>query len=407
MTTTNLPQKFPKVFRLIAEFIRLETSAGILLFAAAVLALLLDNSPLSHFYEMWIYRPFSIQLQGWHFSTTAIFWINDFLMVIFFLLVGLEIKREILIGELNSLQRVILPAIGAVGGMIVPALVYLAFNATDKVAITGWAIPTATDIAFALGILSLLGKRVPVGLKLYLMALAIFDDLGAILIITFFYQTHLSWLAMLGVLVCLLALFALNRLRVKTLWIYGVLGILMWVFFLKSGIHPTISGVLLALMIPLNGVGSKEGPEDKSPLRRLERGLHPWVAYGILPLFGFANAGISFSNLSLNQLFGSIPLGILLGLFIGKQVGVFVATGLAIRLGVAQMPKGGSWFTLYAIAIICGVGFTMSLFIGSLAFGIVDTDYTASVRFGVLAGSGLSGVLGYLLLYKNCCKKST
>lgn len=390
---------FPKALTIIAEFIRLETSAGILLFAAAVLALLLDNSPLSHFYQTFIHLPFIVQLGSWHFTTSSIFWINDALMTIFFLLVGLEIKREICMGELNTIGKVTLPGIAAIGGMVVPALIYIAFNLGDQVAVNGWAIPTATDIAFALGILSLLGKRVPIGLKLYLMALAIFDDLGAILIIAFFYQSHLSSPALLGILICLVVLFVLNRLHIKALWTYIVVGIFMWIFFLKSGIHPTLSGVLLASMIPSDLPSNKKSRGEKSPLHRLETTLHPWVAYAILPLFSFANAGVSFSGLGINQLFGPIPLGILLGLFLGKQIGVFAATALAIRFNVAQMPKGGSWPALYAIAIICGVGFTMSLFIGTLAF---DSSNISLVRFGVLAGSCLSGVLGYLLLRKYC-----
>jgi len=393
--------RLPKPLQVIAEFMRLEASAGILLFATAMLALIWSNSPWESFYHLIIHEPFIFSFHQWHIKTPAIFWINDVLMAIFFLLVGLEIKREICVGELNSPRKIMLPAIAALGGMIVPAVVYLIFNAGDHLTIHGWAIPTATDIAFALGIISLLGNRVPHALKLYLMALAIFDDLGAIIIIALFYQAGLFWPALIGILGCMGVLFALNRMRVHALWVYCLVGIVMWGFFLKSGIHPTLAGVILALMIPLN---TNEKNNGASPLRRLESGLHPWVAYAILPLFSFANAGVSFSGLNIGELFSAVPLGIMLGLFIGKQVGVFVATWLAIRCGVAFMPQGGSWSSLYAMGMVCGVGFTMSLFIGNLAFTPEQGDYAALVRFGVLAGSLLSGVVGYVLLRRFCKK---
>jgi NhaA family Na+:H+ antiporter len=435
----------PKTLHLITHFVHLESSAGIILFATAVLALILNNSPIDHCYQWLIHTPITGQIGRWEFttSTTLTLFVNDVLMAIFFLLVGLEIKREICFGELNSLRKVALPAIAALGGMLIPALFYIAFNYADHVALRGWAIPTATDIAFALGIISLLGKRVPVALKFYLMALAIFDDLGAILIIAFFYQTQLSWSALIGVFACLIALFLCNRCHVRSLRIYLLLGVVLWIFFLQSGIHPTLAGVLLALTIPVkNGSGEtipdefevlgrrrfNETPEHssilceefesdrqhtqnfkddeyKSPLARLEHTLHPWVAYGILPLFSFVNAGMSFAGLQITELFGTISSGIVMGLFFGKQLGVFIATWLAIRSGVAPMPEGASWGSLYAIAIICGVGFTMSLFIGNLAFTETDTSHIALVKLGILTGSLLAGIAGYWLL-RRCCRQT-
>jgi NhaA family Na+:H+ antiporter len=400
---TPMNDTLQKPFRIAAQFIRLEASAGIILFCMAILALMLDNSPFRHLYQSFIHESFTGSLGPWHFTTATVFWINDVLMSIFFLLVGLEIKREICLGELNSPRKVALPAIAALGGMLIPALVYLAFNSGDSTALRGWAIPTATDIAFALGIISLLGKRVPSALKFYLMALAIFDDLGAILIIAFFYQTHLYWPALIGIVICTGVLFACNRFGMKSLWIYLSLGVVLWIFFLQSGIHPTLAGVLLALMIPLGNRADK----NSSPLYRLEKALHPWVAYGVLPLFAFANAGVSFIHVEADQFFGTVSLGIIMGLFLGKQIGVFVPTWLAIRFGIAPMPKGASWYSLYAIAMICGVGFTMSLFIGNLAFTVGDTEHAALVRFGVLAGSFLSGMIGYLLLRKFCSSEKS
>lgn len=395
-----------KPFRFIIDFIRLESSSGIILFLTAVLALILDNSPFHAVYQKWVYESLTWQIGQWHLQFSTVFVVNDILMTFFFLLVGLEIKREVCIGELNSVRKIGLPGIAALGGMLFPALVYLTFNHGDSVAMRGLAIPTATDIAFALGIIMLLGKRVPIALKLYLMALAIFDDLGAILIIAFFYQTNFSWYAFCGMLVCLSVLIALNRLGVKALMIYGFLGIILWILLLKSGIHPTLAGVLLALAIPLKGKMQKNKSltrakllED-SPLNHLETVLHPWVAYVILPIFSLTNAGVSFAGLKWENLFNPLSLGILLGLFLGKQFGVFATTWIAIRFGILPMPRGASWSSLYAIAMICGVGFTMSLFMGNLAFAGMDVDYIILVKFGVLAGSFLSGVLGYLLLQR-------
>lgn len=395
--------------QLLSEFVHLESSAGIILFATAVLALLLSNSPFQSCYQNIIHTPLAWHIGSWHFLASTAFWINDVFMAIFFLLVGLEIKREVCMGELNSPRKVALPAIAALGGMVVPAGIYFLCNQGDNTALRGWGIPTATDIAFALGIISLLGKRVPVALKFYLMALAIFDDIGAIIIIALFYQTHLSWPAIAGIFACIAVLLACNRRNVQSLWIYLLLGVVLWSFFLHSGIHPTLAGVLLALLIPLKNTASSRERQVKTPKKSismvLEKALHPWVAYGVLPLFSFANAGVTLGGLDSTQLWGTVSFGIMLGLFVGKQLGVFFSTWLAIRLGIASMPKGASWGSLYAIALICGVGFTMSLFIGNIAFMANDTGHADIVRFAVLAGSLLSGAAGYLLLRRYCPKK--
>jgi NhaA family Na+:H+ antiporter len=394
---------------LLSEFVRLESSAGIILFTTAMLALLLSNSPYQACYQNIIHTPIAWHIGSWQFTASTAFWINDVFMAIFFLLVGLEIKREICIGELNSPRKVALPAIAALGGMLIPAGIYFLCNYNDSVALRGWAIPTATDIAFALGILSLLGKRAPIALKFYLMALAIFDDMGAIIIIAFFYQTHLSLPAMAGILACIALLLACNRKNIQSLWVYLLLGVVLWGFFLKSGIHPTLAGVLLALLIPLKNTAPSHALEIKKTTKsisvRLEKALHPWVAYGVLPLFSFANAGVALGGIDAAHLWGTVSVGIMLGLFAGKQIGVFFSTWLAIRLGIASMPKGASCGSLYAIALICGVGFTMSLFIGNIAFMENDTGHADIVRFAVLAGSLLSGAVGYLLLRRCCPQK--
>lgn len=392
---------------ILSEFMQLESSAGIILFATAVLALLLSNSPFQPCYQNIIHTPIDWHLGSWHFPASIAFWINDVFMAVFFLLVGLEIKREICLGELNSPRKIALPAIAAFGGMVIPAGIYVLFNQNDSTALDGWGIPTATDIAFALGIISLLGKRIPIALKFYLMALAIFDDIGAILIIAFFYQTHLFWPAVIGILVCLIVLFACNKKNIQSLWAYLLLGVVLWSFFLHSGIHPTIAGVLLAIFIPLKNKNTiQEKISTKPASIRLEKILHPWVAYAILPLFSFANAGVPLTQLNATHIGGSISIGIIAGLFLGKQMGVFFSTWLAIRLGIANMPKGASWGSLYAIAIICGVGFTMSLFIGNIAFAENDIHHMDIVRFAVLTGSLLSGALGYGLLRRYCPKKN-
>jgi NhaA family Na+:H+ antiporter len=369
-------------------FLAGEAAGGIILMAVAVVALVVANSPASSLYFD--------TLKRYLFGLSVLHWINDGLMALFFLLVGLEIKREVLDGQLSSWSRRALPGLAALGGMLAPALIYVACNAGSPEGLRGWAIPAATDIAFALGVLSLLGSRVPVSLKVFLTALAILDDLGAVIIIALFYTAELSG-TMLGLAgLTVLGLVALNRLGVTRLPLYLALGALLWFLVLRSGIHATLAGVALALTIPLRL--SKGAPDDAtSPLHRLEHGLHPYVAFLIVPIFGFANAGVSFAGVGAATLLQPVPLGIALGLFLGKQLGVFGFAWAAIRAGLADLPANATWAQLYGVALLCGIGFTMSLFIGLLAFpnSALLQDET---KIGVLAGSLLSGLVGWLLL---------
>ncbi len=380
--------------RLIREFINLETSAGIVLFCTALLALIIANSPWQNYYYSFFQLELSIHLGALELSKPLLLWINDGFMAIFFLLVGLEIKRELIEGELNTIAKASLPGIAAIGGMVVPALIYVYFNYHDGVALRGWAIPTATDIAFSLGILALLGSRIPVSLKIFLTALAIIDDIGAIIVIAIFYTRNVSLGLLLIALAFVALLILLNRFKVASFSPYVLVGIALWFCVLKSGVHATLAGIILAFTIPLR---DPKKP-TRSPARRLERRLHPWVAFGILPLFAFANAGVSFRGLSAEELFGSIPVGIALGLFLGKQIGIWLATYLGIKFKIARMPRGVNKKGIYGVGLIAGVGFTMSLFIGSLAFGRLGGSYPAMVRTGVIIGSLLSGVLGYIVL---------
>jgi NhaA family Na+:H+ antiporter len=362
------------------EFVTSEALGGIVLMVAAALALVVANSPLSEAYFG--------TLQAKLFGLSIEHWINDGLMAVFFLLVGLEIKREVLAGQLSSWSQRILPGLGALGGMAVPALFYLAFNVHSRETISGWAIPTATDIAFALGVLALLGSRVPPSLKIFLTALAIMDDLGAVVIIALFYTQELSWTALGAAGAVLGLLVTFNRLGVARLWPYLLVGAGLWLAMLLSGIHATIAGVLLALTIPLTGHDA-----EHAPLLRLEHGIAKWVGFGIVPVFGFANAGVSFQGLQPSIVLGPVPLGIALGLFLGKQCGVFAAIWLAIRFGWAIRPAGSTMVQLYGVAILCGIGFTMSLFIGGLAFA-GQPDLSEALKIGVLCGSALSAILG-------------
>lgn len=380
-------------FKIIREFIKLESASGIILFSVAILALIIDNSPLSYAYENIFHSQLGFHFGLWNLSLPLTEWINQGLMTFFFLLVGLEIKREILTGELNSWNTISLPIIAAIGGMLVPAAIYIYCNYHNPILLRGWAIPTATDIAFALAMLNLLGRKIPVSLKIFLTALAIFDDIGAIIIIAIFYTAHISFLFIILTLLAILMLFYFNRLAIKKLWPYLIVGFLLWFLMLQSGIHAVIAGVILAILIPLQG---KEN--HPSPLQTLEHRLHPWVAFFILPLFGFANAGIAFTQINNSRWLNSLSMGIFLGLLIGKQVGVFSATWLAIKTKLAPMPKDANWVSLYGVSLICGIGFTMSLFIGNLAFNSSNANIT-SVRIGVLAGSLLSGLLGYWILH--------
>jgi len=381
--------------KIIEEFIQKESASGILLILAAILALILSNTFMSPLYQSFLHIPVEIRVGSLQLDKSLYHWVNDGLMAVFFLLIGLEVKRETLEGHLSSLGQIALPGIAAIGGMLVPAGIYLVFNLNNPIAVNGWAIPTATDIAFALGILSLLGKRVPVSLKIFLMALAIIDDLGAIVIIAIFYTTDLSTLSITVALVSLAILIALNMFGVTKKAAYFIVGAVLWVSVLKSGVHATLAGVALAFTIPLNG--RDENKQPISPLKEIEHNLHFWVAFFILPLFAFVNAGVDITKISFSQMSGSVPLGILLGLFIGKQLGVFGFSWVAIKLKLAKLPEGSNWKQLYGVSVLTGIGFTMSLFIVSLAFedaGIFQ--YTD--KLAILAGSFMSGIVGYLIL---------
>ncbi|MED6318454.1 Na+/H+ antiporter NhaA [Psychrobacter pacificensis] len=378
--------------RRIKAFFEFEAAGGIVLALAAVAAMIIANSPLNVWYEGFIHAPVVIQIGEFAIAKDAHHWINDGLMAVFFFLVGLELKREVLIGELSNVKQIILPAGAALGGMIMPAIVYLLFNYNEPEFWKGWAIPAATDIAFALGILSLLGNRVPNSLKVFLVSIAIFDDIGAILIIALFYTSELSLesLALAGL--CLPFLYLLNRRNVTSITPYLLIGIIMWIAVLKSGIHATLAGVVLALFIPMF---DRTDPEH-SPLEELEHDLHNTVAFGILPIFAFANSGISLEGAGLAELFHSVPLGIAAGLFIGKQLGVMIMCWLIFKLGISTMPKGMNYKQIYGAALLCGVGFTMSLFIGSLAFAGDTTMFDE--RLGIIMGSIVSGIAGYIML---------
>jgi NhaA family Na+:H+ antiporter len=383
----------------IREFLKLESAGGITLMLTAVIAMLIANSPLQSWYALLLDVPVEIRVGALYIAKPLILWINDGLMAIFFFFVGLELKREILEGELSRPANVLLPALGAVGGVVAPVGIYLVMNRGDAAAVNGWAIPAATDIAFALGILMLLGRRVPISLKVFLVSLAIFDDLAAVLIIAFFYTSELSVTALTVAAVCLVVLGSLAVRGVSSISPYLWVGLIMWVAVLKSGVHATLAGVALAAFIPMRVSGEAE----RSPLGELEHDLHGLVAFFVLPVFAFANAGVSLAGVGLSQLLHPVPLGIATGLFVGKQLGVFLVCWLAIRLGVARMPQGANWGSLYGVATLCGVGFTMSLFVASLAFEGSGTDMHTvfDERLGIITGSLASGILGYLILRKS------
>ena len=379
---------------LIREFLKLESAGGVLLVIATVLALIMKNSAYSDWYGAILNTPVNVAIGEFQIAKPLLLWINDGLMAVFFFVVGLELKREFLEGELSNRDQITLPAFAAAGGMLVPAAIYAYINWGHPVTMNGWAIPAATDIAFALGVLALLGSRVPVTLKLFLMALAILDDVGAIIIIALFYTTELSTLSLTTAGICLFLLIYLNKRGVTHLPVYIFIGVIMWASVLKSGVHATLAGVFLAFTIPLRDA---ENPQH-SPLRQLEHELHPSVAYVILPLFAFANAGVPLAGMTIKALLEPVSLGIIAGLFIGKQLGVFSFAWLAIKLKLASLPEKVSWTQLYGAAILCGIGFTMSLFIASLAFEHVEQEYIRQVRLGILTASLLSAVLGYMLL---------
>jgi len=374
-------------------FFKLEAASGLMLLIAAVIALIISNSDLNETYFNILNTHLLIGTQNFGLDLSILHWINDVLMAVFFFVVTLEIKREFIQGELSKPKRALLPIIGAVGGMALPALIYVIINFDTGYTLRGWAIPSATDIAFSIGVLSLLGSRIPISLKVFLVALAIIDDLGAIIIIAFFYSTELQYTYLLLMLAAFLALILLNKLNVKKFVPYFLVGLFLWYFTHGSGIHSTISGVLLATTIP-----HKKNEKDYSLLLKLEHILSPYVAFGIMPLFAFANAGVVLNDISINTILSPVPLGIVCGLFFGKQIGVFLFSFLAVKLKLAEMPTNSNWIKFYGVGILTGIGFTMSLFVGNLAF----FDYSNNldgVKIGVLIGSSLSAIAGYLLLF--------
>jgi NhaA family Na+:H+ antiporter len=378
----------------IRQFLKLESASGIILMGAAILALVIANSPLKPVYDLLLQVPVEVRIGALQVAKPLLLWINDGLMAVFFFLVGLELKRELVEGELSEPRKIFLPAVGALGGMLVPIGIYLLLNRGEPDNLQGWAIPAATDIAFALGIMVLLGDRVPISLKIFLVSLAVFDDIGAVIIIALFFTSGLSLAAMAVAAACLAVLFAMNRRGVAELSPYLWVGLIMWVAVLKSGVHATLAGVTLALFIPLRDAKNP----GHSPLRMLEDDLHHLVAFLILPVFAFANAGISFAGVGIEQILHPVPLGIIAGLFVGKQLGVFGFCWVVIRLGLARLPDGAGWGSLYGVAALAGVGFTMSLFLGSLAFESTGIDRMFDERLGVIVGSVLSGLMGYLVL---------
>ena len=374
------------------EFFKLEAASGIFLLIAAILALFISNSSLSDNYFKTLESYITLGFKDFGLKLSVLHWINDVLMAVFFFLVTLEIKREFIKGELSNPKQALLPIIGAVGGMLIPALVYIIINISNPITLKGWAIPSATDIAFSLGVLSLLGSRVPISLKIFLTALAIIDDLGAIIIIAFFYSNNIQIIYLGLILLCMIVLFILNKKNINVFLPYLIVGIFLWDFTHQSGVHATIAGVLLALMIPHN-----KKNEKKSLLIKLEHNLIPYVGFGIMPIFAFANAGVSLEGLTFSALLNPVPLGILAGLFFGKQIGVFLFSYAAIKLNYATLPSKSNYLGFYAVSILTGIGFTMSLFVGNLAF-VNDIEYMDGVKIGVLAGSFLSTVFGYFLL---------
>ena len=373
-------------------FFKLEAASGLILLFAAIIALIISNSNLSELYFSTLNNYLFIGINDFGLKLSVIHWINDALMAIFFFFVTLEIKREFLQGELSNIKQALLPIIAAVGGMLVPALIYVFINFDDSTTLNGWAIPSATDIAFSLGVLSLLGKRVPISLKVFLTALAIIDDLGAIVIIALFYSGDLSIKYLILMLIAFIILLIINKFNIKKFLPYLIVGVFLWDFTHNSGIHATIAGVLLAMTIP-----HRKKEKDFSLLIKVEHAISPYVAFGIMPLFAFANAGVSLDGLSLSSLLDKVPLGILLGLFVGKQLGVFIFSYVSIKMKIAQMPNNANWFNLYGVGILTGIGFTMSLFVGNLAF-VENMQYMDGVKIGVLTGSLLSTLAGYFLI---------
>ncbi|MGY4676494.1 Na+/H+ antiporter NhaA [Pasteurella sp. P03HT] len=378
----------------IHNFLKQEAAGGILLFIFATLAIVLANTPFSDLYFSFLQTPVSVQIGTFMINKPLLMWVNDGLMAVFFMLVGMEVKRELLEGSLSSYQRAIFPAIAAVGGMVIPAVIFMLFNANHPEYQQGWAIPMATDIAFALGVVALLGKRVPLALKIFLLALAIIDDLGAIVVIALFFSHDLSPQAFIFAGIAIAILITMNRLKITALSAYGIVGIILWASVLKSGVHATLAGVIIGFCIPLNG---KKG---ERPLDDFEHTLSPWSAFAILPLFAFCNAGVSLLGMGIDNLTSTLPIGIALGLLLGKPLGIFSFCFIAVKLGIAKLSEGINFKQIFAVSVLCGIGFTMSMFLAGLAFGgeTTNEDVTALARLGILMGSGLSAILGYALL---------
>lgn len=378
----------------IRKFLQLESASGILLLTFAMFAMLFANTPLKDLYFDFLSMPVSIQIGLFSIHKPLLMWVNDGFMAVFFVLIGLEVKREMMVGAISSYQRAIFPAIGALGGMIVPALVFTLINSDSPEFQQGWAIPMATDIAFALGVLGLLGKRVPFALKIFLLALAIIDDLGAIVVIAIFFSHELSTTALISAVIAIAVLIIMNRMRVTAICAYMVVGLILWASVLKSGVHATLAGVIIGFCVPLKG---KNGEE---PLAHFEHILAPWCSFVILPLFAFSNAGVSLAGMSLSTLFSPLTMGVALGLLVGKTLGVFSFSFLAVKLGIAQLSEGMNFKQIFAVSILCGIGFTMSMFLAGLAFGGDEADgqFISLARLGILIGSGISAVLGYYLL---------
>ena len=378
------------------DFFKLEAAGGFVLLIAAVLAMVLKNSSFGYLYEAFLDTPGVIQVGALEIAKPLFLWVNDGLMAIFFFMIGMEVKREVMVGELSELSQVALPAIAGLGGIVVPAGLYYLITMDDPLAIQGWAIPTATDIAFALGILAMVGPGIPIALKLFLMRLAIIDDLGAIIIIAIFYTSDLSVLSLSVAVSAFFGLCILKWRKVQTTAPYLLVGLILWVAVLKSGVHATLAGVILGLFIPMKAVDA-DGDEH-SPLDQMIHELHPAVAFGILPLFAFVNAGVKLEGMTIDSLLSGIPLAIAVGLFFGKQIGVFGFAWLSIKLGLAKLPANVNWGQMYGASILCGVGFTMSLFIGSLAFEESGLGYSRPDRLGIIVGSLAAGILGFAVL---------
>jgi NhaA family Na+:H+ antiporter len=388
-----------RTLKSLQEFLRLEAIGGLVLMGAAALAMIIANSPLADYYFGLLEIPIGVSIGILRIDKPLLLWINDGLMALFFFLVGLELKREVLEGHLSSLSKVSLPAFAAAGGMFVPAIFYAMLNWNDRIAMRAWAIPAATDIAFALGVLSLLGNRVSTALKAFLLSVAIFDDIGAIVIIAIFYSADISLMSLGIAGVLILCLIVFNLLNVTKVGLYVIIGIPIWVAVLKSGVHATLAGVVVAMFVPLRAHNDSYTPDAANSLRhRIEHSIHPWIAYGVLPVFALANAGVTITGLSMRDLLHPIPLGIVAGLFFGKQVGIMAMCWLAVRAKVASLPDGVKWKHIHGVALLCGIGFTMSLFIASLAFDQGAATYLGLERLGILIGSLVSGLFGYFVL---------